>query len=174
METIQIESRGEVTTIRLHRPEVRNALNEVMIAELTQAFGALSSETRVVILAGAGASFCAGADAQWMKRSKSFSREENERDAAGLAALLTAVDECPRPVIAPVRGSALGAASAWWPPATSRSPRIRLSSAFPKCAWASFPPSSPRSCCRGSAFGPLDAISSRANALRPRRQRRWD
>jgi len=108
METIQIESRGEVTTIRLHRPEVRNALNEVMIAELTQAFGALSSETRVVILAGAGASFCAGADAQWMKRSKSFSREENERDAAGLAALLTAVDECPRPVIARVQGSALG------------------------------------------------------------------
>jgi methylglutaconyl-CoA hydratase len=80
METIQIESRGEVTTVRLHRPEVRNALNEVMIAELTHAFCSLTAETRVVILAAAGASFCAGADAQWMKRSKSFSRDENERE----------------------------------------------------------------------------------------------
>jgi methylglutaconyl-CoA hydratase len=61
-----------------------------------------------VILAGEGPVFCAGADAQWMKKSKSYSREENERDAAGLAALLRAVDECPHPVIARVQGAALG------------------------------------------------------------------
>lgn len=108
METVRIESRGDATTIRLHRPEVRNALNEVLIAELTQAFGDLAASTRLVILAGEGTAFCAGADAQWMLRSKSFSREENERDAAALAALLRAVDECPCPVVARVAGAALG------------------------------------------------------------------
>jgi methylglutaconyl-CoA hydratase len=108
METVQIESREGVTTLRLHRPDVRNALDEVLISELTQAFASVQASTRVVVLAGAGAAFCAGGDARWMKRSKSFSREENERDAAGLAALLKAVDECPRPVIARVHGAALG------------------------------------------------------------------
>jgi methylglutaconyl-CoA hydratase len=108
METVQIKSRDEVTTLRLHRPDVRNALDEVLISELTQAFAGVPASTRVVILEGAGAAFCAGGDARWMKRSKSFSREENERDAAGLAALLKAVDECPRPVIARVHGVALG------------------------------------------------------------------
>jgi len=108
METIRVDSSQGVTTIRLHRPEVRNALNEVLIAELTHAFASLPVSDRVVILAGEGASFCAGADAHWMKRSKTFSREENERDAAALASLLRAVDECPRPVIARVHGAALG------------------------------------------------------------------
>ena len=108
METIQIETAGEVTTLRLHRPEARNAFNEVMIAELTQAFASLPTSTRAVILAGDGPAFCAGADAQWMKRSKSFTREENERDSASLAALLKAVDECPCPVVARVHGAVLG------------------------------------------------------------------
>src|SRR5262245_53255711 len=97
MNTVNIESKGDVTTIRLHRPEVRNALNEALIAELTQAFGGLPASTRVAVLSGEGSAFCAGADAEWMKRSKSCSREENERDAAALARLLTAIDECPVP-----------------------------------------------------------------------------
>jgi len=108
MGTIQIETHGAVTTIRLHRPDVRNALDEVLISELTQAFAGLSGSTRAVVLAGAGPAFCAGADAQWMKRSKTFSREENERDAAALAALLKTVDECPCPTLARVHGAALG------------------------------------------------------------------
>jgi methylglutaconyl-CoA hydratase len=108
MQTVRIESRGETATIRLHRPEVRNALNETMIAELTQAFGSLPATTRLAILAGEGSAFCAGADAQWMARSKSFSREENERDSSALAAMLKAVDECPCPVVARVSGAALG------------------------------------------------------------------
>lgn len=108
METVRVESRDDIVTIRLHRPDVRNALNESLIAELTQAFAGLAASARVVILAGEGASFCAGADAQWMLRSKSFSREENERDAAALAALLKAVDECPCPVVARIAGAALG------------------------------------------------------------------
>ena len=108
MGTVQLETQGDVTTVRLHRPDVRNALDEVLISELTQAFSGLPAATRVVVLAGSGPAFCAGADAQWMKRSRSFSREENERDAAALAALLKAVDECPFPTIARVHGAALG------------------------------------------------------------------
>jgi methylglutaconyl-CoA hydratase len=108
MGTVQIEVRGNVTTVRLHRPDARNALDEVLISELTQAFAGLPGSTRAVVLAGSGPAFCAGADAQWMKRSKSFSREENERDAAALAALLKAVDECPVPTVARVHGAALG------------------------------------------------------------------
>jgi len=108
METIRIENKDGVAGIRLHRPEVRNALNEVLIAELTQAFTALPESVRVVILAGEGAAFCSGADAAWMKKSATFSREENERDAAALAALLKAIDECPRPVLARVQGAVLG------------------------------------------------------------------
>lgn len=108
MEAVRIETKGDVATIRLHRPEVRNALNEVLIAELAQAFGGLTESTRLVILAGEGPAFCAGADAQWMARSKSFSREDNERDAAALATLLKTVDECPCPVVARVAGAALG------------------------------------------------------------------
>lgn len=108
METVRVETKDDVATIRLARPDVRNALDDVLISELTQAFGALPPSARVVVLAGEGAAFCAGADAQWMKRSKSFTREENERDAARLAALLRAIDEFPRPVVARVHGAALG------------------------------------------------------------------
>lgn len=110
MNTVRVDTSGGVTRIRLHRPEVRNALDDAMMAELGQCFLALPAPTRVVVLAGEGAAFCAGADAQWMKRSKSFTREENERDAAALASLLRAVDECPCPVVARVQGAAMGGA----------------------------------------------------------------
>jgi methylglutaconyl-CoA hydratase len=108
MKTLRVDSTGQVATFRLARPEVRNALDEALISELSEAFATLGASTRVVVLAGEGESFCAGADAQWMKRSKAFTREENERDAATLASLLKAIDECPRPVIARVQGAALG------------------------------------------------------------------
>jgi methylglutaconyl-CoA hydratase len=108
MDTIRMETKDGVATLWLHRPEVKNALNEVLIAELAQAFAALPESVRVVILAGEGGAFCSGADAAWMKRSASFSREENERDAAALAALLRAIDECPLPVLARVQGAVLG------------------------------------------------------------------
>lgn len=108
MDTVRIETSGEATVVRLNRPDARNAFNEGMIAELTQAFRSLPSSTRAVIVAGEGPAFCAGADAEWMSRSKSFSREENERDAGKLADLLRAVDECPWPVIARVQGAAMG------------------------------------------------------------------
>lgn len=108
METVDLESSGDLATVRLRRPEVRNALNEVLIAELTQTFRSLPPGVRVVILTGDGPAFCAGADAQWMQRSKSFSRQENERDASTLGGLLRTIDECPQVVVARVQGPALG------------------------------------------------------------------
>jgi methylglutaconyl-CoA hydratase len=108
MGLIRTESSGGVHAVRIARPEVRNALNETVIADLTRAVQDLPSGTRVVVLSGEGPAFCAGADVEWMKRSTSFSREENERDAAALAVMLQAVDECPVPVVARLHGAALG------------------------------------------------------------------
>ena len=108
METICIEPKGNVVALRLRRPEVRNALNDILISELTQAFAMLPASARVVVLEGEGKDFCSGADAEWMRRSIAFTRQENERDAAALSSLLKAVDECPVPVIARVQGAALG------------------------------------------------------------------
>jgi methylglutaconyl-CoA hydratase len=108
MGTIRTESRDGVTTIRLCRPEVRNALNDALIADLTAAVVSLPATTRVLVLAGEGPAFCSGADAEWMKRSRAFTREENERDAATVSSLLRAVDECPLPVVGRIHGAALG------------------------------------------------------------------
>lgn len=111
METVRIDSQGPVTTIRLHRPEARNAFNETLIAELTRAFESVPAAARAVILTGEGAAFCAGADVAWMKKSREYTEEENARDAAAMAAMLRTIDECPKPVIARVNGHALGGGS---------------------------------------------------------------
>jgi methylglutaconyl-CoA hydratase len=108
MGLIRTESNGGLTTIRLNRPDVRNALDEAMIAELTAAFTSIPSASRAVVLSGEGPAFCAGADAEWMRRSKDFTREENARDAAAISLLLRAVDECPVPVVGRIHGAALG------------------------------------------------------------------
>lgn len=107
---LEIARDGAVATVRMRRPEVHNAFNEQLIRELAEAFGGLSEErdVRVVILAGEGKSFSAGADLDWMRRAASFGDEENQRDAASLAAMLRAVAECRRPVVAKVQGSAFG------------------------------------------------------------------
>jgi methylglutaconyl-CoA hydratase len=106
--TIAIATSGYVVTVTLDRPDVRNAFNEVVIDELTRVFTGLAPETRAVILTGAGPYFCAGADVQWMRKSRDYTEAENLRDAHAMAAMLRAVEECPRPVIAKVRGAALG------------------------------------------------------------------
>jgi methylglutaconyl-CoA hydratase len=105
---IQTELRDGVYGIRLNRPEVRNALNDALIAALTKAVAAPPAGAKAVVLSGEGASFCAGADAEWMKRSKSFTREENARDAAAVSTMLQAIDDCPLPVIARIQGAAMG------------------------------------------------------------------
>ncbi len=108
MTMIKTEFRDGVYGIRLNRPEVRNALNDALIAELTKAVGSLPPGARAVVLSGEGASFCAGADAEWMKRSKSFTRDENLRDATAVSTMLQAVDDCPVPVVVRIQGAAMG------------------------------------------------------------------
>jgi methylglutaconyl-CoA hydratase len=101
---------GPVARIVLARPEVRNAFDDALIAELTRAFSdvAADPEIRVVVLSGEGPAFCAGADVAWMRRAGSFSREENEADAMRMARMLRAIDSCPKPVIALAHGAAIG------------------------------------------------------------------
>jgi len=101
---------GSVATVTMARPEVHNAFNEHLIAKLHDAFRSLAADdsVRVVILAGEGKSFSAGADLDWMRRAAGFSEQENVRDAAAAAALWRAVAECPKPVVARVHGNAFG------------------------------------------------------------------
>lgn len=111
MKTIAITSAGPVTTIALARPDVRNAFDETMIDELHGAFATLDASSRVVVLAGQGPVFCAGADVQWMKRSRDYTEAENARDARAMAMMFRAIDECPRPVVGRAAGVALGGGS---------------------------------------------------------------
>ncbi|HEX6140746.1 MAG TPA: enoyl-CoA hydratase-related protein [Candidatus Limnocylindria bacterium] len=103
---------GSVARVTLARPEVRNAFNAELIAELHEAFTTLSAEgpesLRAVVLAGAGSAFSAGADIAWQRAALALSAEDNEADAARLQAMLTAIDECPAPVLVRAHGAVLG------------------------------------------------------------------
>lgn len=107
---VELARRDAVATVTMRRPEVHNAFNERVIAELSEAFDAVTSdaETRVVVLAGEGRSFSSGADLDWMRRASELSEDENRRDAAALARMLRAVAGCRCPVVARVQGSAFG------------------------------------------------------------------
>ncbi len=102
--------RGSVVTVTMKRPEAHNAFNEHVIAQLTAAFEGLFADdsVRVVVIAGEGRSFSAGADLDWMRRAAGFSEGENRRDAAAAAALWRTISEFPRPVVARVHGNAFG------------------------------------------------------------------
>jgi methylglutaconyl-CoA hydratase len=107
-ETLSLTQAGQVVTVTLNRPDVRNAFNETMIAELTAAFAGLNQrdDVRAVVLAASGKAFCAGADLNWMKKMAGYSDEENRADAMRLAAMLSAIYRCNKPVIARVNGDA--------------------------------------------------------------------
>ena len=107
-ETLQIAVDGGVGAIWMNRPEVRNAFNETMIAELTQAFRAADADqdVRAVVLAGRGPAFCAGADLNWMKKMSGYSLEENHADAMDLAAMLNTIYMMKKPTVARVHGPA--------------------------------------------------------------------
>jgi len=106
-------SQGAVTTVTLNRPDVRNAFNEEVIAELTAFAKGVPTDgsVRVVILQGAGSVFSAGADVQWMSKMIGYSREENLADARVAAGMFLALDSVPVPVIGPIHGAALGGGS---------------------------------------------------------------
>jgi methylglutaconyl-CoA hydratase len=99
-----------VATVTLVRPEARNALNAALISEVTRCFEELAEDesVRVVVLTGEGPSFCAGADVGYMRDTAGFSYEENLEDARRLAEMFRAVDDLPKPVVAKVRGAAIG------------------------------------------------------------------
>ena len=103
---IRTSIQNYVATVVLSRPEVRNAFNDDVIAELTAAFARLGDDTQVraIVLMAEGPAFCAGADLNWMRRMADYSREENEQDADKLAFMLRTIYECPKPTIARVHG----------------------------------------------------------------------
>jgi methylglutaconyl-CoA hydratase len=104
------ERQGAVEYVTLNRPEVRNACNEEVIAELT-AWAERAHEDRelrAVVLAGAGKTFCAGADVEWMAKTITYTEEENLRDATAMSRMFAALDRLPVPVIGRVQGAALG------------------------------------------------------------------
>jgi methylglutaconyl-CoA hydratase len=104
---LRVERDGQVLRVTLARPDRRNAFDAALIAELAEAFVDVG-RARVVVLAGDGASFCAGADVDWMRSSVDLSFDENVADANALRRMLEAIDGCPSPVVARVQGHALG------------------------------------------------------------------
>jgi methylglutaconyl-CoA hydratase len=110
LETVEVSVDNQVAWVALNRPDVRNAFNEVMIAELTTVLGRLEEDTsvRVVVLTGKGKAFCSGADLNWMKKMKGFTVEENYKDALELAELMFRLYSLPKPTIAMVNGASIG------------------------------------------------------------------
>ena len=103
---LQTTQEGAVLTLTLSRPDIRNAFNDEVIAEITAAFrdAASRAEVRAVVLAAVGPAFCAGADLNWMRRMADYTRAENLLDAAALAEMLRVMYECPKPTIARIQG----------------------------------------------------------------------
>jgi methylglutaconyl-CoA hydratase len=113
--TLRIERSGPagaVARVTLARPDVHNAFNATLIAELRSTFAGLAregpTELRAVVLAGDGPSFCAGADIDWMRAAMALDVEGNEQDAMAMAEMFETIDTCPVPVLARVQGAALG------------------------------------------------------------------
>ena len=109
-ETVRIEMDDHVARVVLFRPKIRNAFNEVMIAELREVFSILVEDPnlRVVVLTGAGTAFCAGADLNWMRRVLGYTYQQNLEDSLNLARLMREIYEFPRPVIGRINGPAIG------------------------------------------------------------------
>lgn len=109
-ETLEIEQHGGIATLWMNRPDKHNAFNAQVIADLTAACAQLDADpaVRVMVLAGRGKSFSAGADLNWMKAAGEASVEDNLADARKLAGMLRALAEMNTPTIARVHGAALG------------------------------------------------------------------
>src|SRR6186997_2378499 len=105
--SLLIDEQGPVVRVTLNRPEVRNAFNEELIAELTAWAGSVRTDgpARVAVLSGAGKAFCAGADLTWMSKTVAYSRDENLRDARAASAMFEALDCLPIPLIGRVHGA---------------------------------------------------------------------
>lgn len=108
-----VEREGAVERVTLNRPEVRNALNDEVIVELTHwaARAREHKDLRVAVLSGSGSSFSAGADLAWMAKTVDYTHEQNLEDAAGLSRMFLALDTLPIPLVCRVQGAALGGGS---------------------------------------------------------------
>ena len=106
MNTLDVQRSGPLARVYLNRPDVRNAFNEQVIAELTDTFSqlALEPELRAIVLGGHGKAFCAGADLSWMRSMADFTWEQNRTDAQALADMLWAVYKCPVPIVGRLQG----------------------------------------------------------------------
>lgn len=106
-ETLEIDTGGGVARIWLNRPEVRNAMNATLIAELGAAIDAANADesVRVILLGGRGKGFCAGADLHWMGSGRTMAPDENRADAGGLAAAMRRLYEGPKPSVARIHGA---------------------------------------------------------------------
>lgn len=113
MPILDVQRDGPVVRVSLNRPDVRNALNDELIAALTEWASSVSGtdDVRVAVLCGAGKTFSAGADVTWMSKAIAYSKEENQRDAERLSALFAALDRLPVPLIGRIQGAALGGGS---------------------------------------------------------------
>ncbi|MEK7485888.1 MAG: enoyl-CoA hydratase-related protein [Planctomycetota bacterium] len=107
---VVLYQKGKIGKIVLNRPESHNAFNPQLIQELKQAFQQFEENPhiRVVLLTGAGKSFCSGADLNWMKQMNQYSMEENLQDAMKMAQLFHQIQIFPKPLIAQVNGVAMG------------------------------------------------------------------
>src|SRR6266478_2814612 len=106
MQTLDVQRDGATARVFLNRPEVRNAFNDAVIAELTEVFTDFPRDAslRAVVLGGHGKTFCAGADLAWMRAMADYDWEDNRADAGKLADMLWAVYSCPVPVIGRIHG----------------------------------------------------------------------
>src|SRR5438034_8845462 len=107
---LDVTIRNAIAIVVLNRPELNNAFNEALIAELTSTLLALDNDDtiRAIVLAGAGKSFCAGADLNWMKKMATYSHDDNVADATALAQMLRTFAGLAKPTIARVHGAAMG------------------------------------------------------------------
>ncbi len=107
--TLQVELSDDVLTVTLNRPEVHNAFNDELIAEAIDLFSNIdTTAARAIVLQGAGKTFCAGADLNWMSRMVSYTRDENVRDSSLLAKMFAIINECPLPIVGRIQGAAIG------------------------------------------------------------------
>ncbi len=104
--TLDIQRQGAVARVWLNRPDVRNAFNDAVIAELTTAFRSLGADAtlRAIVLGGHGKAFCAGGDLNWMRAMADYSWEQNRADAQALADMLYTLYTCPVPLVGRVHG----------------------------------------------------------------------
>jgi methylglutaconyl-CoA hydratase len=108
--TLEVTVGGGIARVALNRPDVHNAFDEALIAELTQVVRTIDADAgiRVLVLEGRGKSFCAGADLNWMKKMAAYSHAENLADANALTTMLSALHNMSKPTLARVHGAAYG------------------------------------------------------------------